>query len=163
MVPGEIQTRVAAHGQEGNSREARIAWASGLVKRPIASFRELTCSEASYLIDGLQGQLGVKAPNQSRPDRAQSRRAGLDGRADGAEFQSAPQMATAGDLARIQRLLERMGWTQERLRLFLESPRSPMARKRDKTIRTTADANKVWWALKRIAQRQGDWEERRTA
>jgi hypothetical protein len=141
-------------------RVSRLRWASERLQREIASFKQLSLNEATFLIDSIQQQLGVKAPIVKRPGAAQARRAGLDGRADGAEYSATPQMATSEDLARIQRLLDQLGWQQETFRKFLESARSPLARRADKTIRTTADANKVWWALKRIAKRKGIWRKK---
>jgi hypothetical protein len=141
----------------GADRESRLRWASERLQREIASFKQLSLDEATFLIDSVQQQLGVKAPPKKRPGAAQARRAGLDGRADVGEYSAVPQMATSDDLARIQRLLDLLGWQQETFRKFLESARSPLARRADKTIRTTADANKVWWALKRIAKRKGIW------
>ncbi len=141
----------------GAGREARIAWATERLQKPVASFSDLTVDDAGYLIDQLQQALGVKAPLKSRPGRAQARRAGLDGRKDGSEFQDAPQIATSADLGRIHRLLAQLGWDQMRFVSFLASGRSPLARRADKTIRTTSDANKVWWALKRIARQTGVW------
>ena len=144
----------------GTDRTARIHWASERLQREIGSFSDLTLDEARFLIDSLQQQLGVKTPPAKRPDRAQARRAGLDGRRDGSEYSAAPQIATAADLARIQRLLDLLGWGEESLRKFLDSSRSPLSKRADKTIRTTADANKVWWALKRIAQQKGLWRKK---
>ena len=167
---GRLQTlfaQLVRHdiGMDG-SREGRIAWAIERTGRKLASFSDLTCSEATYLIDGIQGHLGVKAPTSSRTgarkprlDRDQARRAGLDGRKDGEEFKSSPQMVTPADLARIQNLLDQLGWTQVTLTTLLNSARSPLTSRADKTIRTTADANKVWWALKRIAQSKGIWRK----
>ena len=143
-----------------SDRASRIRWASERLQREIVSFKTLSLDEAKFLIDSIQQQLGVKVPPRKRPGAAQARRAGLDGRADGAEYSEAPQMATADDLARIQRLLDQLGWQQETFRKFLDSARSPLAKRSDKSIRTTADANKVWWALKRIAQRKGIWRKK---
>lgn len=167
---GRLQTlysQYAAHeAGAGATREARIAWAEERLGRRIASFKELSVDDARFLIDELQGSLGIaptRASAKPRLDRDQARRAGLDGRKDGAEFASSPQMATAADLARIERLLARLGWDQNGLRRFLDSAKSPFARRGDKQIRTTSDANKVWWALKSIARRKGVWKGGRAA
>ena len=144
----------------GTDRTSRIRWASERLQREIASFKDLTLEDANFLIDSTQQQLGVKAPPVKRLKRAQARRAGLDGRADGAEYSATPQMATSDDLARIQRLLDQLEWSAETFRKFLESSRSPLARRADKTVRTTSDANKVWWALKRIARQKGVWRQK---
>ena len=144
----------------GTDRTARIHWASERLQREIGSFSDLTLDEARFLIDSLQQQLGVKVPPTKRPGRAQARRAGLDGRKDGGEFAEAPQMATSSDVARIQNILDQLGWSLETYARFLHSSRSPLAKCADKSIRTTADANKVWWALKRIAQQKGLWRRK---
>jgi hypothetical protein len=146
-------------GMDPKDREARVRWATERLRKPVSSFKNLTMEDAGFLIDSLQTALGVKAPLKHRPDRSQARRAGLDGRKDGAEFDSAPQMATASDMARIQRVLDALGWDQDGLKRFLDSDRSPLAHKSDKQIRTTRDANKVYWALKRIAQSKGVWRK----
>jgi len=139
-------------------RPSRLRWATERLGKPVESFKNITVDDAGFLIDSLQRELRVKAPFVGRLDRDQARRAGLDGRADGAEYSAAPQMATAADLARIQAIRERLGWSEETFRGFLESSRSPLARRADKSIRTTSDANKVWWALKRIAKSKGAWK-----
>jgi hypothetical protein len=142
-----------------SSREGRLVWATERVGRKIRSFSDLTVQEATGMIDGLQGFLGTHVPYKGRPDRYQARRAGLDGRADGKEFTAAPQLVRAEDTARIQRLLAELGWSQETFQTFLNSTRSPLAHRADKVIRTTADANKVWWALKNIAKSKGVWRK----
>jgi hypothetical protein len=141
-----------------SDRLSRLRWATERLGKPVSSFKEITASDAGFLIDSLQTELGVKAPSTRRLDRDQARRAGLDGRADGSEYSASPQMATAADLARIQTVREQLGWSEETFRGFLESSRSPLARRGDKSIRTTSDANKVWWALKRIARSKGAWK-----
>ena len=160
---GRLQTLYAQLARHeigvGASREARIEWAIERLRKPVTSFKDLTTDDAIFLIDSIQQQLGVKAPFKKRPGRDQARRAGLDGRKDGSEFAAAPQMATAADLARIQALLDQLGWDEAGLRRFLESSRSPLARFADKTIRTTSQANKVWWGLKRVAQSKGVWRK----
>lgn len=69
-------------------------------------------------------------------------------------------MATSADVARIQNMLDQLGWNLEAYAKFRQSSRSPLARRANKTIRTTADANKVWWALKRIARQKGLWRKK---
>ncbi len=150
-----------AHREIGvdSGREARIRWAEERLGKPVTSFKDLSASDAGWLIDQIQQALGVKVPLKTRPSRDQARRAGLDGRKDGQEFADAPQMVTPQDIARINALCEELGWSEETLRTFLGSTRSPFAKRADKTIRTTADANKVWWALKPIAKRKGLWRK----
>jgi hypothetical protein len=164
---GRLQTlysQFARHEIDvGISREERIAWASLRLRKPVTSFRDLSGSDAGFLIDVLQGSLGVKAPLKSRPKRAQARRAGLDGRHDGQEFSNAPQIASAADLARIEGAYARLGWERSQFDAWLRSPRSPLKHKAAPSIVTVADANHVWWALKGMLQRAGKWEKERPA
>jgi hypothetical protein len=57
-------------------------WASEQTGRAIASFSDLTFEESKTLIDGLQGQLGVRAPlrKRRRLSRDAAQRAGTEGR-----------------------------------------------------------------------------------
>jgi len=104
-----------------------------------SSFKDLTFEDAGWLIDQLQTHLGVKPPpSPQSPRRDQARRAGLDGRKDGQEFASAPQMASAADLATIEDYYSRLGWAAQSMRGCARrarrssirprrpSPRSPM-------------------------------------
>jgi hypothetical protein len=143
----------------GLDRESRLRWATERLRKPVSSFSNLSIDDAGFLINGLQGTLGVKAPLKNRPDRDQARRAGMDGRKDGAEFAAAPQLATSADLARVRHDLDQLAWTEDQFRTFLASSRSPLAKRADKQVRTAADANKVYWALKRIAQSKGAWKK----
>ena len=123
----------------GTSREQRIAWASERLHTSVSSFSNLTMGDAGFLIDGLQQHLGIKAPLKARTNRDQARRAGLDGRKDGQEYAAQPQMVTHADMARIQRMCVQLGWSEESFRAFLVSSRSPLSKRADKQIRTTAD------------------------
>ena len=147
----------------GTGREERLAYVSARMRRPIASFKDLSVDDAGWLVDQLQGELGVKAPAKpsKRLDREQGRRAGLDGRKDGGEFATAPQMASAADLATIQSYYMRLGLTREQFDGWLRSAHSPLKHKSDPKIVTLSDANKVRWALKGRLQAAGLWEERR--
>jgi hypothetical protein len=140
----------------GSDRESRIRWATERLRKPVTSFKDLSTDDAGFLIDSIQGHLNVKAPLKKRLPREQARRAGLDGRKDGQEYSGAPQLVTEADLRLIQSLQSQLGWTAESFRKFIESERSPLARRADKQIRTTADANKVIWALKRIARQKAN-------
>jgi hypothetical protein len=163
---GKLQTlysQFAAHeiGVKAD-RASRLDWASERLQKPVSSFSALSGADAGFLIDSIQQSLGVQAPPRPRKrlDRVQARRAGLDGRKDGQEFADAPQMCTSSDLARIEGLLADLGWDQAGLMRFLNSQRSPFKRRADKSIRTTSDANKVWWALKSIALQKGVWRKK---
>lgn len=140
-------------------RDARLQWASRLLNRSISSFSEITQNEARHLIDTTQAQLGVKAPSHKRPrmDREMARRAGTEGR----KGLATPSATLAGpaELARIQYALDLLGWSQAQLEGWLRSSRSPLSAKADPKIRTLGEANRVWWALKRMAQGHGVWKD----
>jgi hypothetical protein len=71
---------------------------------------------------------------------------------DAAATSPKPCSSPPEDLARIATITAELGWDQARLDAFLRSGSSPL--KHRASIRTQADANKVWWALKRIRDRQ---------
>jgi hypothetical protein len=144
----------------GTGREERLAWASSSLHKPVASFSALTFDDAGFLIDGLQTHLGVKAPARNRLSRDAARRAGVDGRKRDTEFTSAPQIASASDLATIESYYSRLGWDRARFDAWLRSPHSPVKHKSAPTITTVSDANRVRWALKGMLQNAGLWEER---
>jgi hypothetical protein len=139
------------------SREDRLSWAAAQAGRQIDSFSDLTADEARRLIDGLQAELGVKAPAAPRPrlDRRAAHNAGTAGRHD--QTSAEITLASAADHARIKRVMVLMGWDGASLRKFLGSTSSPLAGRME--VRTLADANKLWWALKRIAKKKGMWKE----
>jgi hypothetical protein len=143
-----------------NSRDERLRWASEQTKRAISSFKELTLSEASDLINLLQAEIGIKESSPAvRPrrfrsrikDRDQAHAAGTEGRRGSRDNFT---IATAEDLAMIDAQLDLMGWTRERLDAFLRSPSSPLRGRSNPQLRTVGDINKVLWPLKRIAKRQ---------
>ena len=143
------------------SREERLLWASRVIGRTVASFSELTSEEAVAAIE----QLKKSAPTHKlRPhktmDRERALRHGTDGRHD-SSFDDAPQLAAAYDLEQIESYYRRLGWARDTFDAWLCSPRSPLGRRSQPKIHTVADANRVRWALKRILQRKGLWEERR--
>jgi hypothetical protein len=143
-----------------NSRDERLRWASEQTKRAISSFKELTLSEASDLINLLQSEMGIKESSPAvRPrrfrsrikDRDQAHAAGTEGRRGSRDKFT---IATAEDFSVIDVTLTEMGWTRERLDAFLQSPSSPLRRRSNLQLRTLADVNRVYWALKRIAARK---------
>jgi len=143
-----------------NSRDERLRWASEQTKRAISSFKELTLSEASDLINLLQSEMGIKESSPAvRPrrfrsrmkDRDQAHAAGTEGRRGSrGKF----TIATASDLAMIDAMITELGWDRERLDAFLRSPSSPLGGRSNIQLRTVGDINRVLWALKRIAARQ---------
>ena len=140
------------------AKAARIAWASERTGRTIRSFSDLTFAEAQLLIDWLQGVMGVKAPakKKQRLSRSAAQQAGTAGRHDAAQTNETT-MASSADLARIAHVLTLLGWEQALLEAFLRSSRTPLRGRSNPAIRTLSDANKVYWALKRIAERKGVW------
>lgn len=147
------------------SREERLMWASLICNRTIGSFSELTAEEAGSAIDVLSKTVGLQN-RQRRHERMsadRARRHGIDGRYDGQEYTKLPELATPYDLQGIERYYARLGWTRDNFEAWLRSPRSPLGRKPNPQIRTVAEANRVRWALKRMLQKQGLWEERQHA
>jgi hypothetical protein len=156
----------ARHAVEASSdpRGARLAWASESVGRQIDSFSDLNRDEARQLIDRLKGSMGQPLTRQPEPwrhirSRERAQAAGTEGRR-GAEA-ALIQMASPDDLARIDQALSRLGWTRDRYEAWLRSARSPLKDRGSATIRTVGEANKVWWALKNMLKRSGDWRPAR--
>jgi len=159
ITPAQLKRLQVLYGQferrsldAGSGREARIAWASKATGRTIRSFRDLTLDEARKLIDGLQRAMGVALPQQTqrpRKSRREAEKAGTEGRHDQKHRDST--LVGDTDIRRVQREMQRLGWDQRRLEAFLASPRGPNARRIQ--IRTVGDANRVYWALKRMVTR----------
>jgi hypothetical protein len=147
-----------AYSSAATERTLRLEWASKQLGREIESFKQLTRSEASKLIDILLRALGqeVVAPDRSKRSRAGGRndaqRRGTAGRKN--DNSSEVRMVTADDLSAIDALLDELAWDRARLDAFLRSPSSPLGRRSDPQVRTDKDANRVIWALKRIRARQ---------
>ena len=139
---------------DGDPRAARLAWASAQIGRELASFSELRADEAIRLIDVLKEQLGQKSHTWRRPrDRESARAAGRHGR-KGVPIEI-QVLAAAEDIARVHELRERVGMTAESFEAWLRSRSSPLGRFGDATLRTAADCNKVYWALKSMLRRAG--------
>jgi len=153
----------ARHALEEGSdpRSARLAWASENAGREISSFSVLTLDEARGLIDLLKGSMGQPFGEQPQPwrrinSRERAQAAGTAGRR-GEEQSSFIQMVGPDDLARIDELLNRLEWTRDRFDAWLKSPRSPLGAHDQGAIRTAAQANKIYWALKAMLTRAGGW------
>lgn len=129
-------------------RQGRLEWASERLGRTIASFKDISLDEAVKMIDGLQRALGVALPQKPRrrPSRRDAQKAGTEGRHD--QIHAESTIVGDKDIRRIQREMDRLGWDQHRLEAFLASPRGPNQRRT--AIRTMGDANRVYWALKRM-------------
>jgi hypothetical protein len=142
------------HGLDcpGPSREQRVAWAAAEVKRPIASFSELTLDEAKRLIDLLQNAVGNKFPAKKRK-RSQTTRDGQKKGTEGRHDQIHPETTLAGpsEFEMLRRDLDRLGWDEAGLEAFLRSKRNPI--KGSLQIRTLWQANRVHWALKNLKPR----------
>lgn len=148
--------------EDADPRSARLAWASANTGREIASFRDLTRDEARILIDLLKGSVGQSVREQPQPwrrinSRERAQAAGTAGRKQ--ETVSFIQMASPDDLARVDELVRRLAWTSEQFTAWLKSPRSPLGSTDQAVIRTTAQANRVYWALKAMMVRRGRWHK----
>jgi hypothetical protein len=146
--------------ERADPRAARLAWASENTNRSISSFSDLSREEARRLIDLLKGSMGQ--PLNERPDpwrrvncRDRAQAAGTAGRRG--EASSLIQMASPDDLARVEELICRLKWTREQFEGWLKSPRSPLRASGQVTIRTAAQANRIYWALKAMLVRAGGW------
>lgn len=155
-----LYSQFAAHAIDGSSREARLNWASDQVHRAVASFSDLTYDEAAHLIKGLVAQLPAQKPRRRRLSRDAAHRAGTDGRR-GSEYSGQPQMASADDLAVIESYYMRLGWGRAQFDAWLASPHSPLSKRARPVIATSADANRIRWALKGMLQERGLWEDRK--
>ncbi len=151
---------------EVDVRRARLEWASEQLAHKICSFSDLTADEARQLIDKLKSSLGQELGQQPQPwrrvpERDAARRAGTAGRKS--VRSDVIQLAGVDDLARIDEGLQRIGWTRERFDAWLKSDSSPISKREDGAIRTLADANKVWWALKAMLIRAGAWKQQKVS
>jgi hypothetical protein len=157
------QFAAASPDPRTRSREERLLWASLIVGRQVESFGELTVAEAKTAIDRLQKDMGQsrKRPRK-KMDAERAQRHGTDGRHD-SSFGNAPRLAEAYDLEQIEGYYTRLGWSRDTFDSWLRSPRSPLGRKSQPQIRTVAHANQVRWALKRMLQKKGLWQEKKTA
>lgn len=140
------------------SRTTRLEWASHNSGREIRSFKDLTLSEASVLINVIQDALGIKESSpaagkrryRSRiKDRDLARAAGTEGRRG---YDKKLTLATAEDLEMIDRQLSAMSWDRGRLDALLRSSSSPLGRRSNPEIRTIGDVNRILYALRGIAR-----------
>lgn len=140
----------------GGARADRLAWASERVGRSVASFNALTASEGKELIDGLQRALGMRettAPRRRPMSFRDAQKHGTEGRRDQIHAETTMLDGSEDVFRLIQVEMSALGWDQDRLRAFLRSSHGPNDG-RD-TIRTLGEANRVHYALKRMAERVG--------
>jgi hypothetical protein len=157
ISPGQLQTAQVLWAQyarrsldiAGDDRDARLQFAGKIVGRVVPSFRALTRYEAHQLIDEMKKAMGLPV---TIPSRALAEDRGLQGRRRSPRHDV---MASREDLNRISTAAARLGWSEERFQKWLESPSSPLKGKI--AVRTQADANRVWWALKNMLKRAGQW------
>jgi hypothetical protein len=135
-------------------RKDRLAWATQCAGRAVDSFSNLTAAEGKLLTDNLQHTFGLAQsapPRRQRMSTRDAQKAGTEGRRDQLHPETTMLDGSEDVFRLIQREMSALGWDQPRLQAFLRSPRGPN-RGRD-TIRTLGDANRVHYALKRMAQR----------
>jgi hypothetical protein len=132
-----------------NARSERLAWASRNIERAVESFTELSVGEAAQLIELMKQALGQETKVVPRPRRDLALAYGTAGQRK--ETSNQIQMVDAPTLELLDRLLGQLGWSPERLDVFLHSRKSPVRRG---AIRTLGEANRVIWALKRMLRRR---------
>lgn len=130
-------------------RLGRLGWLAGQVGRQLVTSKDLTRAEAEKVIDALQACL-PKDQVRKRPGRAQAQALGTAGRRGMTTKVVLPP--DPGQLARIQDLRGKLGWSAERFDLWMRSGHGPLRGRA--TIRTMGDANAVAWGLKRILKAQ---------
>jgi len=133
---------------DATDRQARLTWISDAIGRTVSSIKELSVVEGRTVIDAIQKHLPPELLWTKRPRQSTARAYGTAGRRGQVEIEI--PLVDAETLQLIDRLLQKLGWTRERFDLFLRSPKSPV---RSGMIRTLAEANRVTWALKRMARR----------
>ena len=136
-------------------RRERVAWASGIIGRQLESFSSLRREESARLIDLMKRSLGQhvtpampRSSSWRRPDRDQARAYGTAGRRD--QPSKEIRLVDVPTLELVDRLRTQLGWTEDRLKGFLNSSSSPVP---GGVIRTLPDANGVIWALRNMLRR----------
>lgn len=137
-----------------DSRQARLQWARDLLGYAISSFKNLSRSEANVVIDALKRAMGAPSGRSGSQQDGEDR--GLQGRSRQPRGPRHLVMASAEDRQRVQRAIERLGWSRVQFETWLSSATSPLAGRTE--IRSQADANRVWWALKAMLRRAGKWK-----
>ncbi len=137
-----------------SSREDRLAWAAETLGHEVTSFSALTIADGKHLIDALQLSMGLSetTPSQRRPASfRQAQKQGTEGRRDQVHAETTLLDGSEAIFTLILTEMKKLGWDDSRLKAFLRSRTGPNQGR--ETIRTLADANRVHWALKRLAAR----------
>ena len=140
----------------GRERTTRLEWISKLCGRTITTAKDLTRVEAADVIDALRLACGLSSTAFTRPrSRQAARAAGTHGRRGITTNEIA--IASRVDLSRIDETLTRLGWDQFHFEAWLRSPSSPVAVSSRSAIRTVAQTNRIWWALKHMLKSARKW------
>jgi hypothetical protein len=144
LILQTLYSRRAAIARENDAdeRQARLAWATQVLGREVASFRDLGTEEAAKLIDECKTALGQ--PISPKPAK----------RSYGKRTPSAKgvvQIATADDLRQVHFWRERFGLSLEQFDSWLASPHSPT---RGRKLLTVANCRSVTIALRAMIRRR---------
>jgi hypothetical protein len=112
------------------------------------SLKDLTTDEAMQLLDGLNGK-EYRPPQNFSYRRRQAM--SLHGRKDHDRSQGAAFLVNEREIKMLGDAAALRGWSAETVAAFIE-------RQVGHEIRTMADFNKVFWALKRMNKRDGLWQ-----
>jgi hypothetical protein len=148
-----LWARYAHAADLGDARATRLQWAAQQLGRAVASFTELSGTEAGVLIEALKRELGqpVSAPRRRRMDREQAEvfsKHGKHGYRPEAEV-----MATDADREEIYQLAARVGMMREQLDTWLASRHSPLGRAGGRLL-TMTHIGKARWALRSMLRRK---------
>jgi hypothetical protein len=144
LILQTLYSRRAAIARESNvdEREARLAWATQILGREVASFRDLWTEEAARLIDECKTALGQ--PISPKPAK-RSYKTGS------ARPKGVVQIATADDLRQVHSWREQFGLSLEQFDSWLASPHSPT---RGRKLLTVANCRAVTIALRAMIRRR---------
>lgn len=156
----------AAHSLDvggADAGAARLAWASATIGHQVQSFNALTDTDADELIDALKRLTRQPIHERERWTRMRDRHAarafGTHGRRS--RRSNDEVMASAGDLAAIDQMWQRLGWTREQFDAWIAGPSSPLGNHATVTLRSLRQANRVRWALKALLKKAGLWRSER--
>jgi hypothetical protein len=143
LILQTLYSRRAALASENKAdeRQARLAWATQIVGREIATFRDLWTDEAAKLIDECKTALGQ--PISPKPAKRSHRKSEL-------ATKGVVQIATADDLRQVHFWREQFGLSLEQFDSWLASPHSPT---RGRKLLTVANCRAVTIALRAMIRR----------